>query len=623
MPLHFLRAVLILVWIPALAAAQTPVSYRLSFPEPEHRWMQVQIRFDDLPPGPLELRMSRSSPGRYALHEFAKNVSEVRIADARGAALSVIRSTPHEWNVIGHTGSVEVSYRVFGDRVDGTYLAIDRTHAHVNMPAALMWARGLQDRPVTVRFEPPTGTSWRVATQLFPGGDAFTYTAPNLHYLMDSPSEVSAFSLRTFTVAEAPGAPVFRLAVHHTGTDAELNGFAADVEKIVREARHVFGEYPAFDGNTYTFIADYLPWANGDGMEHRNSTILTSPSSIRSNRLGLLDTVSHEFFHVWNAERIRPQALEPFNFEEANVSGELWLAEGFTSYYAPLILLRAGLIQLSDFAAEMTSLVNQVRTSPARRVRSAEAMSRMAPLVDGALSLDRTNFDDTYLSYYTWGAAIGLGLDLTLRDRTDGKVGLDDYMRELWQRHGKPGGKAPGYVDRPYTMNDLIAALAAVSRDPAFANDFFARYIQGSELVDYERLLARVGFVMRSASPGQASAGPLRLQDAPGGARVTALVPSASPAYAAGLDRDDVIVAVGGRPVAAAADVTRAFRERQPGDTVSLEFERRGQRTTGTLQLAVDPRVNVLPIEQSGRQPDADERRFRDRWLSSAARSGF
>jgi len=619
-----LQAVLILVWIPAFALAQQPpVSYRLSFPEPEHRWMQVQARFDDLPPGPLELRMSRSSPGRYALHEFAKNVYDVRIADARGGALTVIRSTPHEWNVIGHTGAVEVTYRIFGDRVDGTYLAIDSTHAHINMPAALMWARGLESRPVVVRFDPPTGATWRAATQLFPGSDAQTYTAPNFHYLMDSPTELSAFGLRTFTVADAPGMPVFRVAVHHTGTDLELDGFAADVEKIVREARHVFGEYPAFEGNTYTFIADYLPWATGDGMEHRNSTILTSASSIRSNRLGLLDTVSHEFLHAWNVERIRPQALEPFNFEDVNVSGELWFGEGFTSYYGPLILLRAGLTQLSDFVAEMTALVNEVRMSPARLVRSAEEMSRMAPLADGAAHVDRTNFDNTYLSYYTWGAAIGLGLDLTLRDRTNGKVTLDDYMRALWQRHGKPGGKAPGHVDRPYTMRDLIAALGDVAGDAAFARDFFARFIQGSEIVDYERRFARAGLVMRPAGPAQATAGPLRLQDAPNGARVAAAVPFGSPAYTAGLERDDVIVLVAGRPVSSAADVMRAIRERRPGDTLTIAFERRGQRVTGTLRLASDSRVELFPIEQGGRQPTADERRFREAWLSSAARNAF
>ncbi|MSO83572.1 MAG: M61 family peptidase [Acidobacteria bacterium] len=616
-----LHVLLLVVGLPALALAQAPIAYRLSFTEPEHRVMEVEITFRDLPAGPLELRMSRSSPGRYALHEFVKNVFDVRITDDSGAVLPAIHSNPHQWNVIGHAGVVRVRYRIFGDRIDGTYLAIDSTHAHINMPAALMWARGLEGRPVTVRFEPPAGADWRVGTQLFPGGDSMTYTAPNLQYLMDSPTELSAFGLRTFTVADAPGSPRVRLVVHHTGTDADLDAFAGDVERVVRETRLVFGEYPAFEGNTYTFIADFLPWADDDGMEHRNSTILTSASSIRANRSGLLDTAAHEFFHAWNVERIRPRPLEPFDFDEANVSGELWLAEGFTSYYGPLVLLRAGLTQIGDFAAELADTINVVRTSPGRSLRSAEEMSRQAPVVDAAASIDRTSVGNIYISYYTWGEAIGLGLDLTLRDRTDGKVTLDHYMRVLWQKYGKPGGKAPGYVDHPYTMADLKDTLASVAGDARFAENFFTRFIQGRDVVDYERLLARAGLVLRRASPGRAFAGSLTLRDVQGRLRVTGAVPFASPAYQAGLERDDLILAVAGINVASEADFDRAVGGRQPGDQVQLVFERRGQRVTGMLRLVEHPGVEIVRAEDAGLVLTQEQRRFREAWLSSPARN--
>jgi predicted metalloprotease with PDZ domain len=483
------------------------------------------------------------------------------------------------------------------------------------MPAALMWARGFEMRPATLRFEAPAGFNWRVGTQLFPGETPLTFTAPNLQYLMDSPTELSAFSLRTFTIADAPGAPRVRLVVHHTGTEAELDAFAADAERIVRESRQVYGEYPVFEGNTYTFIADYLPWASGDGMEHRNSTILTSGSSIRSNRADLLDTLAHEFFHAWNVERIRPRALEPFDLENVNMSGELWLAEGFTSYYGPLISLRSGVTQLRDFVSDMGVVVNRVQTSPGRSFRSAEDMSRLAPLVDAATSTDRTVFENAYISYYTWGAAIGLGLDLTLRDRTKGKVTLDTYMRALWQTHGKPGGKAPGYVDRPYTMADLKAALASVSGDAKFAEDFFARYIQGRDVVNYESLLARAGFVLGRATPGRAFAGNLQLQDVQGRPRVAGASPFGSPAYEAGLDRDDVILAVGGRDVTSALDVERIIGASKPGQQLSIVFERRGVRVNAVLRLVEDPRVDITPAEALGRSLTPEQRRFRDEWL--------
>ncbi len=153
-------------------------------------------------------------------------------------------------------------------------------------------------------------------------------------------------------------------------------------------------------------------------MEHRNSTVMTNTGSIRSNRRGLLDTVAHEFFHTWNVERIRPRALEPFDLERANMSGELWLAEGFTQYYGVLSLQRAGIADLRATSEALAEFVEAAVVEPGRAVRSAEDMSRMAVFVDGGTPVDRTNWPTTYTSYYPLGGAIALALDLTLRDRT-------------------------------------------------------------------------------------------------------------------------------------------------------------------------------------------------------------
>ena len=602
------------------AYAQAPVTYRLSFPEREHHLMQVDVTFPDVPPGPLQVHMSRSSPGRYSMHEFAKNVFDVRVTDPAGQALTVSRPNPNQWDITGHSGTVRIQYRVFGDRLDGTYVAVDRTHAHINMPAVLMWAKGMERRTMTLRFERPPGTSWNVATQLQLGTDPFSFSAPNLQYLMDSPVEFSQFSMRTFTVPDEDRTPVFRLAVHHTGTEAELDTLVRDVQAIVREARQVFREYPPFEGNTYTFIADYLPWANGDGMEHRNSTVLTSSNSLRTSRLDLLDTISHEFVHSWNIERIRPQSLEPFNFDEANISGELWLGEGFSNYYGALIMKRSGLASVRTFARDMGEAIDVVTNSPGRAFSSAVQMSQMAPFVDRNSSTDRTNFVNTFISYYTWGQVIGLGLDLTLRERSDGRITLDDFMRALWNKHGRPGTKTPGYVETPYTMNDLKSVLATVSGDAAFAQDFFARYIEGREVVDYARLLNRAGFVLRPRAAGRAWAGVLRTQDTQTGARVISDALFGTPAYQAGLDRDDIIVSIGGSRSATSAEIERAIATRKPGDSLQVVYDRRGERITSVLKLVEDPGLEVVPAEEAVQTLTDAQRQFRDSWLASAAR---
>lgn len=606
-------------------AAQTPVSYRVSFPSPEHRWMQVEATFAGLPAAPLEVRMSRSSPGRYALHEFAKNVFDVQVTDGKGAALKPQRPNLHQWIVSGHDGTVVMRYRVFGDRTDGTYLSVDATHGHLNMPASLMWARGLEQRAARVEFVPPPGVTWQVATQLFPTEGALVFTAPNLQYLMDSPTEVSAFTLRTFKVEDGKGpAPTFRIALHHDGSDAEADAFARDVEKIVRETMPIFGEFPRFDVGTYTFLSDYLPWASGDGMEHRNSTVLSSPGALRSpaQRAGILGTVAHEFFHTWNMERIRSKAIEPFNFDDANMSGELWFGEGFTSYYDALITHRARLQSLEAMLDDYAGLVNTVQQAPGRQFRSAEQMSQLAPFVDAAVSIDKTAWSNTFISYYTWGAALGLALDLSLRDMTNDKVTLDDYMKLMWTEYGVPGMKgAPGVVAKTYTMEDLQGRLAQLSGNATFAREFFSLYVQGHDVPDYPRLFARAGLLVRKSGAGKAWIGSAALAEAAGGLRVGP-VAFESPLYKAGVSPDDQLVALGGVEVTTARAVADVLAKHKPGDTIPLRFVRRsgGAPVAATIALVEDPRIEIVPAETTGATVTPAQMQARTVWLASKAR---
>ena len=592
-------------------AAQAPIHYTFTFPEPEHRWMQVEAVFPDLGARTLELRMSRSSPGRYSLHDFAKNVYDVHASGGDGRELPVTRPDPYGWNVAGHGGSVIIRYKVFGDHVDGTYLAIDRTHAHINMPAAIMWAHGLDDRPAMLTFVQPVDAHWQLATQLYPGASPLEVTAPNLQYLMDSPVEFGLIAMRQFTA----GSRTFRFAAHHTGTDAELDAYVRDVERIVIQEGAIFGEFPAYEPGTYTFLADYVPNADGDGMEHRNSTVMTAPATIGADRLLLLDIVSHEFFHGWNVERIRPRSLEPFDFDRANMSGELWLAEGFTQYYGSLALVRAGLEDAGGMARTATGLISAVRDSPAHLVRSAEEMSRMAPFIDGGRPVDRTNWANTVTSYYPFGGAIALALDLTLRGRSDGRMTLDDYMRAMWRKYGKPGGAREGYVDHPYTIDDAEATLGEVSGDGAFAHDFFSRYVQGHEVADYARLLAPAGFSMRKRNANTATWGNLHLEVRKGVVTIAGLVATGSPAYAAGLELDDQITEVDGRRVGTTAEVESVLRQHKPGDRVAVAFVDRGQSRTTLVSLDEDTHLEAVPVEAAGGDLTAAQKAFRDQWL--------
>ncbi len=597
--------ILLLLLLATPATAQ--ISYNVTFPNAPHHEAEIEVTLSGIPAGPLALRMSRTSPGRYSLHEFAKNVYNVRATNSAGETLDISRPNPHQWDIHGHDGTVTVHYTLYADRSDGTYAQIDASHAHLNMPATFMFARDLHNWPITVMFDPPEAYNWKIATQLFTTEDPYTFTAPNLQYFMDSPTELSNFSLRTWPVprsADADETYQIRLAIHHTGTEKEVDEYADMVRRVVEQQFAVFGGPPAYDSGTYTFIADYLPWAAGDGMEHRNSTILTSTGSLEQNAQGLLGTVSHEFFHSWNVERIRPAALEPFDFEEANMSPDLWFAEGFTSYYTPLFIRRAGITDDADYARALSGGLSFVINSPARDIFNPMEMSMQAPFADRASSVDPLNFTNTFISYYTWGSVIGLNLDLTLRGMDKS---LDGFMEHVWQKHGKP--------EIPYAVPGLEIALAEYTGDKAFARDFFARYIYDSEVPDYGKLLGQAGFHLQKQNPGQAYAGSPRFSFEDEGIRIESNTVRKTPLYDAGLDRGDLILSVDGKTFNNRDAWDMFVSRHKPGEMVDIVYEQRGERKTGGLTFTEDPALEVVPFENADRTLTDTQRAFRSTWL--------
>jgi len=594
------------------ASAQT-VTYRVTIPEPEHHWLQVEATFPDLGGAPLRAFMSRSSPGRYALHDFAKNVFWVEAYDGAGRVLALTRPNPSEWDVAEHDGSVRLVYKVFGDRVDGTYLAIDATHAHMNMPATFMFDRDRPGRPIRVSFVSPPDLGWKVATQLIPTNDPLTFDAPNLQYFMDSPTELSNFVSGSFTLPNgAGGQRTFRLAVHATTSQAEVDALSTLVRRLVREHEAVFGEFPTYESGAYTFLLDYQPFNHGDGMEHRNSTVITQaadgPLRTAEGRAAALGTISHEFFHSWNVERIRPAGLEPFDFTDANITCCLWLAEGFTEYYGLLLRTRAG-FRSPALPADPVQILN----GSGRLVRSPVQMSYYAPFFDAATSVDPTDQRRSFISYYTYGAALALALDLSLRDLSRGRSSLDDFMRLLWQRFGRAAGPAPGLVATPYSLEDLRALLSELTGNQTFASQFFEKYIEGREAPDYAALLARAGFALRPVNPGGAWIG-VNVQSSPLGLVVTGELTSfGTPAYAAGVERDDLIKSIDGRP--ASLEAWNSLLAKPPGSAVTLTLVHRGGVTRSvTLTTAEDPALQIVDL---GSRMTPQQRQFRESWLTS------
>ncbi|RDE06100.1 M61 family metallopeptidase [Sphingomonas aracearum] len=589
---------------------RAPVSYDVRFDGAAHHEARISVTYRGLTPGPVEFRMARSSPGRYALHEFAKNVYSVTATDGAGKPLRVDRTDPYSWRVAATGDTVTVSYTLYGDRGDGTYAQIDPTHAHLNMPATFLWARGYDDRPIRVTFHPLKG--WKVATQLpAAAGSTTTFWAPHLQYFMDSPTELADFRLREWQQAGAGGKSyTMRLAVHSEDTDADVDTFTAKLRRTIDQHFKLFGGPPAFDFGTYTFIADYMPQIDGDGMEHRNSTFISQPRSLKDANFRQLDTASHEFVHAWNVERLRPAELEPFDFTRANATPSLWVAEGFTQYYGPLMIRRAGESSLDDYLRVLGGTLGGVLNSPARRYGGPQEQSLRAPFSDAATAIDPSN-GNISLSYYPYGAVIGLALDLTLRERYGSS--LDALMRALWTSNGQfQANYAPA---RPYTQATIETALAQLTRDPAFARSFFDTSVRGSALPDFAPLLAPAGLVLRPARPDHGWLGATRVSVEGGAVALDQIPVTGSPLYTAGLDRGDVLVSVNGAPVADASTWSTATAALKPGQKVALVWRNRGGEQRATVTAAADPMLEVVRVEATGGTLNPQQAAFRKSWL--------
>jgi predicted metalloprotease with PDZ domain len=581
------------------------LSYEVSFPNLSHHEGHFELTVAGAKQNSLVFRMSRSSPGRYATHEYGKNVYDVKAFDQKGKELAVLRVDGDIYEVVNNNGFTRLEYTLFANYPDGTYAGIDPGGMHFNIPASFMWVKELEKAPIEVKFTLPQGKNWTIATQLNPTRNPNVFTAPDLQYFMDSPIKIGALSIKEWTFNNGKQKPAhFRLALEVKANDSLTAGFASKVKRVTEETREVYGEYPPFENGQYTFLASINPYVKGDGMEHRNSTVIHLPT-VFTGASNLLGVFSHEFFHAWNVERLRPKTLEPFNYEKSNMSFELWFAEGFTQYYGELILKRAGFVNAEDYTKTIASLVNtKENTAGAKRISPAEA-SCMAVFVDAGVAVDKTNYQNVYTSYYPYGASIALALDLELRSRN---LSLDQYMQAVWKEFGK--------TEVPYIIADLESVLAKVTKNPSFASSFFRKYVYGHDSFDYTLVLLKAGMTLKKQFPGEAWLGDVRWKE---GAGLTILSNTiiGTPLYTAGLDLDDQLLKLDGKTIGSASSVQDILKSHKPGDQISVEFQHREEVKMTTMTLIENPRYTVELNEKLNLPVTEDMIKFRKDWLES------
>src|SRR5215213_1420649 len=368
--------------LPLLAVAQAPVdmSFTVAMSKPHTHLFDIEIAIKHTAAGPQEERLVMPvwTPGSYMIREFERNVQDFAAKDAAGQPLKWEKTNKNTWRVVTN-GAREwhATYRVYANELSVRTSELNSAHAFWNNANLLMYLEGFLTSPSTVRVLAPD--VWKVATGL-PAvpGQKNTFRAENFDVLYDSPFEASNFKTLVFNVKGVP----HRIVIDGEG-NYDPERMRRDVQKIVEtQVALMGGEIPYRD---YTFILHARADAGG-GLEHLNSTALGYPRfgfRIRSgdratsaapnttgtperDYRGFLSLVSHEFFHLWNVKRIRPDVLGPFDYTQENYTKLLWVAEGITDYYADLVLRRAGLITESEFLAATARSLQSLQNTPGR-----------------------------------------------------------------------------------------------------------------------------------------------------------------------------------------------------------------------------------------------------------------
>lgn len=525
----------------------------------------------------LTFIMPAWSPGAYTFSEYAQFVDEVAAYDASGRKLAVKKLDERSWRVNARSAKeVSFSYRVdpateYARRLAFSFSINDSTHATVQGPSTFMYVDGRKDRPVLVRYAVPAG--WELATSLSPAFEngAHVYSAPNYDVFIDSPAEIGFLEQRFFSVR---GAPVE--VVMHGRLDFDYEAFNDMVRRIVEYQVQFFGDTPF---EKYVFLFYISPYgAGGGGLEHLNSTnIALSFPQIKNDVGNAANVIAHEFFHLWNAKRIRPTVLGPFDYTQPACTRALWFVEGVTSYYADLTQVRAGLIDEGKFLSMQKQQIAALQRNSDRLVTSVEKAS---------LKIWERGYFHPGISYYNKGQLLGLLLDLRIRHETDNRRSLDDLMRHLNDHYAKRG---LGFGEDE--LPEVTGAIAGKD-----LRDFFTRYVAGVEELPFREYLSWAGLDFIEEKEEITTIGDLRIF---GPQNRVSFLDRQGPAAQAGVQRGDLLLEIDDQKIRSQADLAITLAAKRPGDVVELLIEREGKRHEYTVTTISETRTEfaLYPIK--------------------------
>jgi predicted metalloprotease with PDZ domain len=581
----------------SMAAVMVRISYKVSFPEAQAHYADVEMTVSGLNQNTLELKMPVWTPGSYLVREFAKNI-ELLTAEADGKAVKALKIRKNCWQIdTKGVNAVKVKYLVYAFEISVRTSFIDASHAFLANAGVFLYPEGMLDQPAMIHLMPykiiPYKDWDKVSTSLeMVNNDPFTLYSPNFDILFDSPIEIGNQDVFGFNAA---GVTYEVCMVGGGNYDKER--LKKDMAAIVETETAVYGENP---NKRYVFIVHNYQ-RGGGGLEHLASTVLGASRDAYGTERGyqnFLSLVAHEHFHLWNVKRLRPIVLGPFDYDNENYTTDLWIAEGFTAYYQDIILRHADLISTENYLNIVADGINTLQNIPGHTIQTLAESS-----YDAWIKAYRPNenSNNSTISYYNKGALVAMLLDLQIIKNSKGKHSLDDVMRYMYDTYYK--AKKRGYTDAEFKLG--FEKFAGENLD-----GFYANYIYGLTELDYDRYLDYAGYklVNEWADTNEPSLG-VATANINGKIIVTA-VSRNSAAWVDGINVNDELVTIDGNPV---KDMAAVLTGKQPGDKLVIAISRDGKPYT--LPVLLLKRTQVRYHLESVANPTSDQLAVRKKWL--------
>ena len=578
------------------------INYSISPKNINSHLFSVSLSFQATPNQTYTLSLPSWLPGSYMIRDFSKNIIEITGEDSNGNVIELTKKDKQTWAVQSNTNQITINYTVFAFDLSVRTAYLDSERGFFNGSSVFLAVNELSNSPCTLDIKPTDNIShWQVATGLTRAENTKKYqfgqyTALNYQELIDGPVVMGVLNCSEFTVEGITHHLVF--TSEHYG---DVTRLSKDLSKLCQHNINLFGEAPFKE---YWFITHLFANDFG-GLEHKNSTVLVAnrfdlpnpnkPDETSESYITFLGLCSHEYIHAWNICRIKPKAFIPYDLTQESYTTQLWAYEGITSYYDDLSMYRTGLISFEDYLKLLSKTATRLYRGTGELKQSVAESSYYTWNKFYKQGPDAIN---NIVSYYAKGSLIALWLDLTIREKSNGKYSLDNLMKELWMHFGR--------INIGTSEDDFINITNILCG--CDIREEFTHILHHAERLNLKTLLSQVGVTttatkfktLNSLDTLQTNKytpyiGAL-YQAQPLGLKITQVLEN-SPAAEAGLAVNDILVAVNGMKTTEKS--LQAIADHLPENAiVSCNYFRDDKLITRDIRF-IDSPTNAITLSET------------------------